>query len=79
MNSAKALLPGPMSIAAITGLQVISFDYTPASHVKWTQITDEVVTVFKALAEEGLSGDDILFFGDSAGRWLGRRLYPENA
>ena len=70
MNSAKALLPGPMSVAAKTGLQVISIDYTLAPHAKWTQITDEVVAVFLGLAEEGFSGQDVLFFGDSAGGGL---------
>lgn len=39
-------------------------------YINATQITDEVVAVFEALAQAGFSGDDILFFGDSAGGGL---------
>jgi len=59
-----------MFFAAETGLRVIAVDYTLAPHSKWRQTTDEVVGVFKALAEQAFTGNDIVLYGDSAGGGL---------
>ena len=70
LNSAKAVIEAPMFIAAETGLRVIAVDYTLAPHSKWQETTDEVISVFKALAEQGFTADDIVLSGDSAGGGL---------
>ena len=70
LNSAKAVIEAPMFIAAETGLRVIAVDYTLAPHSKWQQTTDEVISVFKALAEQGFTAGDIVLSGDSAGGGL---------
>ena len=70
LNSAKAVIESAMFFAAETGLRVIAVDYTLAPHSKWQQTTDEVISVFKGLAEQGFTGDDIVLFGDSAGGGL---------
>ena len=70
LNSAKAVIESAMFIAAETGLRVISVSYTLAPHSKWQATTDEVISVFKALAGQGFTGDDIILCGDSAGGGL---------
>ncbi|MGB3649497.1 MAG: alpha/beta hydrolase, partial [Desulfobulbales bacterium] len=70
LNSAKAVIESAMFFAAETGLRVIAVDYTLAPHSKWQQTTDEVINVFKALAEQGFAADDIVLYGDSAGSGL---------
>jgi len=70
LNSAKAVIESAMLVAAQTGLRVIAVDYTLSPHSKWKETTDEVVTVFKALAKQGFAASDILLFGDSAGGGL---------
>ena len=65
--SAKSQIEFAMFFAAETGLRVIAIDYTLAPHSKWQDTTSEVVSVFKALAEQGITGNDIVLFGDSAG------------
>ena len=70
LNSAKAVIEAAMFFAAETGLRVIAVDYTLAPHSKWQETTDEVISVFKALAEQGFTGDDIVLYGDSAGGGL---------
>ena len=70
LNSAKAVIESAMFVAAETGLQVIAVDYTLAPHSRWQDTTDEVITVFKALAEQGFTANDILLYGDSAGGGL---------
>ncbi len=68
--SAKSQIEFAMFFAAETGLRVIAIDYTLAPHSKWQDTTSEVVNVFKALAEQGFAGSDIVLFGDSAGGGL---------
>lgn len=68
--SAKATLPSAAPFALATGLTVYSIDYTLAPHSKWQDTTDEVIAVFKGLAEQGFGGEDIVFYGDSAGGGL---------
>jgi monoterpene epsilon-lactone hydrolase len=70
LNSAKAVIESAMFFAAKTGLRVIAVDYTLAPRSKWQQTTDEVISVFKALAKQGFTPDDIVLYGDSAGGGL---------
>ncbi len=65
--SAYSTLGSAALMAEITGLRVISIDYTLAPHTKWQQITDQVVSVFKALREQGYAMKDMAIYGDSAG------------
>lgn len=69
--SANSTLDAVMPIANITGLRVISVDYTLAPFSKWNQTTTEVVSVIQALIKEkGYSLEDIAIYGDSAGGGL---------
>jgi len=70
LNSAKAVIESAMFFAAETGLRVIAVDYTLAPHSKWQETTDEVISVFNALAKQGFTPDDIVLYGDSAGGGL---------
>jgi acetyl esterase/lipase len=54
-------------VANKTGLQVISVDYTLAPTSKWNQTTGEILSVIRALINQGYSMDDIAMYGDSAG------------
>jgi len=65
--SAHSTLGSSALMAATTGLRVISIDYTLAPHARWQQITDQVVSVFKALREQGYAMKDMAIYGDSAG------------
>lgn len=65
--SAASALTSAAPVADATGLRVISVDYTVAPTGKWEEVTGQVVTVIKALIEEGYNLDDIAIFGDSAG------------
>jgi epsilon-lactone hydrolase len=54
-----------------TGLRVISINYTVAPFARWSQATDEVMSVVQALRnQEGYSLEDIAIYGDSAGGGL---------
>jgi len=69
--SAKSTLGAVMPVANLTGLRVISVDYTLAPFSKWNQTTTEVVSVIKALIKEKeYSLEDIAMYGDSAGGGL---------
>ena len=70
LNSAKAVIESAMFFAAETGLRVVAVDYTLAPHSKWPETTDEIVDVFRALAKQGFTADNILLYGDSAGGGL---------
>ncbi len=70
MFTARSTLPSSGVVAASTGLRVLSVDYTVAPRAKWQEITDQVVTVFKALDEQGVAMKDIAIYGDSAGGGL---------
>jgi len=65
--SASSTLGSAALMAETTGLRVISIDYTLAPHARWQQITDQVVSVFKALREQGYAMKDMAIYGDSAG------------
>ncbi|MEE9287162.1 MAG: alpha/beta hydrolase [Gammaproteobacteria bacterium] len=64
---AHSTLGSAALMAATTGLRVISIDYTLAPHARWQQTTDQVVSVFKALREQGYAMKDMAIYGDSAG------------
>jgi len=68
--SAQSTLSSSVPVAADTGLRVISIDYSLAPQANWHQITDQVVTVFQALIEDGYSPENIAIYGDSAGGGL---------
>ncbi len=70
MFSAKSTLGSAAPMADVTGLRVISVDYTLAPHAKWQQVTDQVVAVFKALRKQGYAMKDMAIYGDSAGGGL---------
>lgn len=68
--SASSTLSSSVPVADLTGLRIISVDYTVAPHAKWEEITDQVVSVIKGLIDEGYGLEDIAIFGDSAGGGL---------
>lgn len=67
MLSAYSTQAGAAMIAKETQLCVISVDYTNPPKAKWQQVTDEVISVLRALNEEGCRMQDIAMIGDSAG------------
>lgn len=67
---ANSTLNNSVPMANATGLRVISIDYSLAPSSKWNEITSEVVSVIKALEDNGTSTDNIVMYGDSAGGGL---------
>jgi monoterpene epsilon-lactone hydrolase len=63
----RSTLNSSVPIADLTGLRVISVDYTLAPIGKWDRVTDQVVAVLEALQGEGHQPQDIAIYGDSAG------------
>lgn len=70
MYSARSTLTSAAPMSRATGLRVISVDYTTAPFAGWSQIQEQVVSVFKALLAGGYAMKDIALFGDSAGGGL---------
>ena len=68
--SASSTLTGSVPVADVTGLRVVSVDYTVAPNAKWDETTSDVVSVIKALIEGGYDLEDIAIYGDSAGGGL---------
>jgi acetyl esterase/lipase len=68
--SARSTLTSSAVAATATGYRVISIDYTNPPQARWQAVTDEVVSVFKALKEQGFAMKNVGFFGDSAGAGL---------
>jgi monoterpene epsilon-lactone hydrolase len=68
--SASTTLSSCVPVADLTGLRIISVDYTVAPRAKWQATTSQVVSVIKALKKEGYGLKDIAIFGDSAGGGL---------
>lgn len=54
-------------VADTTGLRVVSVDFTTAPFAQWEVITDQVIAVIRALAEEGYGLNSIGLYGDSSG------------
>jgi epsilon-lactone hydrolase len=67
---ANSTLTSSVPMANVTGLRVISVDYALAPSAKWSEITSEVVSVIKAMKNQGYSLDNIAMYGDSAGGGL---------
>ncbi len=65
--SAASTLYFSVPVADATGLRVISIDYTTAPFAKWKEITDQVISVFKALIKDGHQLENLALWGDSAG------------
>lgn len=70
MFSAWSTLNNPVPMASVTGLHIISVDYTTAPFGIWEQEQAEVVAVFKSLLQNGYKMKDIGIYGDSAGGGL---------
>lgn len=67
--SARSAYQGAV-MAAETGRQVLSIDYTLAPQSKWQQTTDQVAAVYGGLTSRGFKMGKIAAFGDSAGGGL---------
>jgi monoterpene epsilon-lactone hydrolase len=66
--SANSTLGGALAVANITGLRIISIDYTLAPFSKWNKTTDQVISVIRDLKDRQVySVNNIAMFGDSAG------------
>jgi len=70
MFSARSTLPSGALVANRTGLRVISLDYTNPPRARWSEVTDQVVRVFKVLNGQGFAMKDLAIYGDSAGGGL---------
>ncbi len=70
MFSARSTLDSAALVASRTGLRVISVDYTNPPRARWSEVTDQVVRVFKALNGQGFAMKDLAIYGDSAGGGL---------
>lgn len=65
--SAHSRLGPPALVAAATGNEVISVDYTVAPRGNWKTVTDQMLSVWKALLARKIAPTRIGIFGDSAG------------
>ncbi len=68
--SAHSRLGLPALVAAATGDEVISVDYTVAPRGDWKIVTDQVLSVWRALLAKGAVPTSVGVFGDSAGGGL---------
>jgi len=68
--SVTSTLAGVVPVADLTGLRLVTVDYTVAPQAQWQQTTSEVVSVIRALLDEGYGPEDIAIYGDSAGGGL---------
>jgi acetyl esterase/lipase len=57
-------------VSGETGLRIISVGYTLAPEAKWDRITDQVVSVLRAVEDQGYAAKSIAVLGDSAGGGL---------
>lgn len=70
MQSALSSFPQGGLTAQATGTRVVAVDYTLAPHAKWQAVTNQVVTVFRELLNQGCTMQDLAIFGDGAGGGL---------
>lgn len=70
MYSAASTLGRAAIAANETGLRVLSIDYTLAPHVRYNQMSDEVVAAVQALLKQGQSLEDTAIYGNSSGGGL---------
>ncbi len=68
--SAHSRLVPPALVAAATGDEVISVDYTVAPKGNWKIVTDQVIAVWRAVLATGIAPAHVGIFGDSAGGGL---------
>ena len=68
--SAHSRLGPALLVAAATGDQVISVDFTDAPRGNWRSVTDQVLSVWRALLAQGAAPAATGLFGDSAGGGL---------
>ena len=68
--SAHSTLTSAVPMADVTGLHVVSIDYTNPPFARWDEIQEQVVTVITELLKRGYTMTDIAIFGDSAGGGL---------
>lgn len=68
--SAYSTMTGVVPVAELTGLRIISVDYTVAPKAQWKATTSQVVSVIRALVDEGYGPKDMAIYGDSAGGGL---------
>ena len=68
--TARSRLGPALLVAAATGDEVISIDYTDAPRGTWKTATDQVVSVWRALLAKGTAPASVGLFGDSAGGGL---------
>lgn len=67
MSSAETQKFGAVPLADMSGLRVISVDYKHAPFASHKEILNQVVSVFKGLKDIGISLNDTIAYGDSAG------------
>jgi monoterpene epsilon-lactone hydrolase len=70
MYSAASMLGRAVVAAHTTGLRIISVDYTLAPHVKYNQMSDQVIAAIQALLKQGQHLADTAIYGDSSGGGL---------
>jgi monoterpene epsilon-lactone hydrolase len=68
--SVHTMLGGALPIADITGLRIVSVNYTNPPELKYNEILNQVISVIKALMAAGYDMSDIGIYGDSAGGGL---------
>ena len=68
--SARATLESAAMTAVQNRIRVVSIDFTPAPDAQWQEVTDQVVSVFRSLFEQGVDMGATGFFGDCAGGGL---------
>jgi monoterpene epsilon-lactone hydrolase len=68
--SAHSRLGPALLVATATGDEVISVDFTDAPRGKWNTVTDQVLSVWRALLAGGMAPASTGLFGDSAGGGL---------
>jgi monoterpene epsilon-lactone hydrolase len=73
INSARSTVANAGRLAAKSGIRVVSVDYTLAPGANWKIIQDEVLSVFKALLDQGYRMTEMAIIGDSAGGNLATR------
>jgi monoterpene epsilon-lactone hydrolase len=65
--SARSTLFESALMANRSGLRVISVDYTVAPQARWPRITDQAISVYKAILATGYRPGGVGMWGDSAG------------
>lgn len=69
-GSARGNASDAAQMAALTGNEVISVNYTLAPRGRWRAVTDEIVAVWQALLKSGAKPESIGIYGGSAGGGL---------